>query len=466
MKALIDITPTSEQLPIIASAGNGVTIIRGAAGSGKTTTALLILKQLSTMWNNRKKRKEDETPVNILVLTFNRTLRGYILQLAEEHIPQELNISIKVSTFSKWAVKTLGVTNILQQKEKEKLIRKLGKSLPLDEDFLINEVEYCLSRFSINSINEYIDTIREGRGNSPKVDKHLRMRLISEVILPYDQYKKESNLLDWNDLAIILSLNPPAEVYDVIIVDETQDFSANQIRAIAHHKAEISTLVFVLDTAQRIYPHAWSWKEVNIEVNSNRSFFLTNNYRNTKNICNLAKPLLAGISIGNDGSLPNLDSCAHDGRKPEVLIGRYLDQCEYALRYIKEHVDLLNETVAFIHPKAGGWFSHLQTRLEESDLPYILLTRSQEWPDGNENIALISMHSVKGLEFDHVIILGLNKELTPFMKDEDSDSENFRRLLSMSITRAKKMVILGYKAQDKPPYLDILGTNTYKEIIL
>ena len=78
MKALTDVNPTSEQLPIISNPQHGVTLIRGAAGSGKTTTALLMIKQLSAFWLRRRTRNHDAAPVNILVLTYNRTLRGYL----------------------------------------------------------------------------------------------------------------------------------------------------------------------------------------------------------------------------------------------------------------------------------------------------------------------------------------------------------------------------------------------------
>lgn len=44
MKALIDVRPTAEQLALFSRIQPGVEIIRGAAGSGKTTTALLKLR--------------------------------------------------------------------------------------------------------------------------------------------------------------------------------------------------------------------------------------------------------------------------------------------------------------------------------------------------------------------------------------------------------------------------------------
>jgi DNA helicase IV len=86
MKTLPKIVPTREQLLLISDPRPGVTVIRGAAGSGKTTTALLMLKLQSKFWLDRKKRQNLEGDVNILVLTFNRTLRGYIENLAKVEI--------------------------------------------------------------------------------------------------------------------------------------------------------------------------------------------------------------------------------------------------------------------------------------------------------------------------------------------------------------------------------------------
>ena len=101
MKALVDIAPSAEQLPIISNPQNGVTLIRGAAGSGKTTTALLMLKQLSSFWLRHRERNNNFDPVQILVLSFNSTLRGYINHLAERQVASHTQAIIDIVTFGK-----------------------------------------------------------------------------------------------------------------------------------------------------------------------------------------------------------------------------------------------------------------------------------------------------------------------------------------------------------------------------
>ena len=106
------------------------------------------------------------------------------------------------------------------------------------------------------------------------MDHNLRLKLLNEVIKPYNENKKAQGLKDWNDIALELVQNPVAKKYDIVIVDETQDFSANQMRAITMHLAELSTTVLVIDSAQKIYPRGFMWNEVDITINSNRSFRL------------------------------------------------------------------------------------------------------------------------------------------------------------------------------------------------
>jgi superfamily I DNA/RNA helicase len=95
-------------------------------------------------------------------------------------------------------------------------------------------------------------------------------------------------------------------------------------------------------------------------------------------------------------------------------------------------------------------------------LEFAEITRTTDWPGGEENIALCTMHSAKGLEFDHVIILGLNAQVTPHGGEEgDAELDNLRRLLAMAVGRARTSLIMGYKPQDASSLVGVLNPETY-----
>jgi DNA helicase IV len=195
MKALTDVKPTSEQLPIISNPQNGVTLIRGAAGSGKTTTALLMLKQLSEFWIRHRERNDDNNPVKILILTYNRTLRGYIAHLAKRQIDAHEKVQLRVTTFGKWAVYLLGNKGIIETNEQKKIIADYANKLSEgNKPFLYDEVDYCIGRFSPENLNDYLKTKRDGRGIAPRMERAMREQLLNDVIIPYNEYKKKKGL--------------------------------------------------------------------------------------------------------------------------------------------------------------------------------------------------------------------------------------------------------------------------------
>jgi superfamily I DNA/RNA helicase len=147
VRTLPSIRPTPEQLPLIQNTRPGVSVIRGAAGSGKTTTALLRLRQLAATWLARRQRIDSRNPVRILVITYNRTLRGYISALASEQLRGRSHLELTVSTFSKWATEILPTARLLNQAKRIGKLKSLCRGLPLPTEFLLDEVDYLSGRF-------------------------------------------------------------------------------------------------------------------------------------------------------------------------------------------------------------------------------------------------------------------------------------------------------------------------------
>ncbi|HHJ1707520.1 TPA: AAA family ATPase, partial [Pseudomonas aeruginosa] len=262
MKALIDVIPTAEQLALFSRVSPGVEVIRGAAGSGKTTTALLKLRACVGFYLSRARRQVNPKPVRVLVLTYNRTLRGYISELAEQQLP-DTGISLEISTFNKWARRLTDADNILDFEQTERLLRQNLAKTRLDVEFGMEEALYVLGRFETDQLDDYLSTRREGRGNTPRMERPARQILLDEVIRPYIDHKRTRGLVDWNDLACTIASHD-YEQCDVVVVDETQDFSANEIRALLRQCSPEASVTFVLDSAQRIYTRNFNWGEVGV----------------------------------------------------------------------------------------------------------------------------------------------------------------------------------------------------------
>jgi superfamily I DNA/RNA helicase len=333
----------------------------------------------------------------------------------------------------------------------------------LPDDFLIDEVEYLLGRFPANELDRYITERRGGRGTSPRVERPTRERLLEELVRPYAEEKQRRGWRDWNDIATQAAATTDSNTphWDVVIVDEAQDFSANQIRAIHQHLADDHTTTFVMDATQRIYPRYFTWTEAGVNLTAIHP--LAANHRNTRQIAALARGLVEGLPKDDDGALPNFQSCTRDGELPVILRGRFSNQVSYAIHKIRRSIDLTSESVAFLHPKGGGWFDYLRGELSTEGIDWCELTRANEWPTGSENVALSTIHSAKGLEFDHVFLLGLNRQVTPHGSgDGDGTLESLRRLLAMAVGRARKTVTLGYKITDPSTLVGYIDPHTYR----
>ncbi len=464
MRALIDIDPSPEQLKILSDAGPGIRLIRGAAGSGKTTAALLRLRQLCGSRLARRDRLGIEEPVRVLVLTFNQTLRGYVSELAKEQVMGSDALRLTIDTFGHWALHLVGQRNVLSGKAWRNRIQALlrrAETAGRNLEYFTDEVEYANGRFLPNRREEYLRATRSGRGRAPAVPQRIRHRLLTDVIEPFEEQKADLGESDWNDIAIEAAVTH-GRGYDVVVVDEAQDLSANQVRANLAHLNEGHSTTFIMDAVQRIYPQGFQWREVGMDMRPQMVFALTRNHRNSREIARFAASLVQDLPAEEDGLIPDENACERSGLLPRMVEGNYAAQLNYMLTEVQEAIDS-DQTIAILQPRGGGWFRHARAMLHQRGIDYCELTRQREWPTGPELVALSTIHSAKGLEFDHVLLPGLSREVTPH-GDEHGDGtlDSLRRLVAMGIGRARRSVLVGYKPGEGSTLIEMFDPETYE----
>jgi superfamily I DNA/RNA helicase len=440
-------------------------LIRGAAGSGKTSTALTALRA-STGSVVNVLRNADQLPAKVLVLTYNNSLKGYVSTVARDELSDlAADVQLYVETFDKWAHRSLGWAG-LDIREAENKLLQLAAPFPRDRTFVLDEVRYVLGRFSEAELGQYPSCQRTGRGNSPAMPALVRQRLLDEVIKPYIEWKTSSGVRDFTDLANAMALADPEVTYDVIVVDEAQDLSAIQLRCVARHSAPDAAITIVTDTAQRIYPRGTVWAETGLPVTANRSFRLTQNYRNTREIASLAASVANGLLVDDDGSIPNPTLCTRSGEKPTFIWGTFPEQAEWVVGKLKA-IDLEQETVGFLHLKGGGWFDCLRSTLTDNGLDFCELQGVGTWPEHGSNIGISTFHSAKGLEFDHVFMIGLTQQNASYGEGDDDDRLlSLRRLVTMGIGRARNSLVVGMERGDELRLLDDIDRSLIDEIEL
>jgi superfamily I DNA/RNA helicase len=349
MRALLNHTPTPEQLPIIRDASPGTTLICGAAGSGKTSTAVWRLKFVVNYWGARVKDGHIAGPVRVLVLTYNRTLRGYISELAKDQVKGD-QVRMQVATFGHWAWELLGKPEVMQEIVRRRIIEKLANGFEWQPKFTMDEVTYVLGRYMPEDIERYLSEPRLGRG-APRLNAILKRKVFDDIISPYIELK-ERQLPDWQDLAAQLARERHTDPYHVIVVDETQDFSANQIRALMNHTADGSTVTFVLDALQKIYPHRFLWPEIPLVIGHRHT--LRQNHRNTREVAAFCEALLEGLDLPDDGTLPDFESCTRRGPKPRLVPGRFNRQMDVVIAALKKNLKQ-GESNVILHSLGGNW---------------------------------------------------------------------------------------------------------------
>ena len=245
--------------------------------------------------------------------------------------------------------------------------------------------------------------------------------------------------------------NKPRLPYRAVVVDEAQDFHAEEWRLIrAIVPSGPNDLFLVGDAHQRIYGRRITLRSCGINIQG-RSANLRINYRTTEQIRAWAMAMLSGVEVDDldgekvfergyrsllSGPAPEICHCASRGDEQQVL----KDKLKELLKHRRpEDICLVARTNKMLR-------GEYQQVLKDLNVTYTLLDKTGE----GKGVRLASMHRVKGLEFPVMILAGINSNTMPLrLPSLDADpiaraehEERERSLLFVAATRARDRLIV------------------------
>lgn len=177
------------------------------------------------------------------------------------------------------------------------------------------------------------------------------------------------------------------------------------------------------------------------------------NYRNTKEILTLAYlfakdyidpkktdddliPIIKPESAGTTGPIPMILNFENSENEINYII-------ECIQQWKKQGIELKDIAVVY---RVNWQGNKIQNKLNSLNIPNTLLAdniKKKAYSPASEKITLLTMHSSKGLEFQNVILIGIDK-----IKHEHISLEDEARLLYVGMTRAMIRLIITFSEKN------------------
>ena len=292
--------------------------------------------------------------------------------------------------------------------------------------------------------------------------------LCSRIVGEEVAYEKED--ADYYELVVREAAERAADCgirYDAVLVDEGQDFSDDMLRAVMGVLDPASdSLMIALDEGQSIYARKRSWKSLGIEAKG-RMHKLPCVYRSTEEIAGLAERFLgkAREKAGSDQHelAPNI--CGFHGPKPEFLQQPdYATACASVAKRVRELLDAG-------HPAAEIAVLYARSRTAQGeDLPRLIISSleaqgilanwasedyraKRDYDVSTQRVTVSTIHSVKGLDYAFVFLLGLD-----LLKGGGMMEIQNIMLAYVGVTRARYMLFIATTSG-----LDMIGMRGLNE---
>ncbi|MBI2940219.1 MAG: AAA family ATPase [Chloroflexi bacterium] len=450
---------TNEQRWLVETQARGLLLIKGGAGTGKTAVAVHRVAHLA-----RQVQLIDPRPV--LYLCYNRVLAHAAQSLLTHLYGSPMLDNVEVRTVHHWCDLYLAepaVSNHLDEPACQQLFYRCRSSLliaapdalaPLKEmhpDHVFDEITHVLKGCALASADEYVAFNRRGRGFSLR---EVERRAIWALFKRFERWQRDHHAYQFADLPLLalrkLATDSSFRPYRAVVLDEAQDCSPAMLR-LARQLAggPDGQLTVLADPAQDIYESGFIWAQRELRPHGGDTRWLDRNFRNTREIYELARPLVEGIE-GIQEDLTRLKPPERTGPRPTLLVFQTpLEEIAEVCRRVAAEVQQRPPQHVAVLASYRAWLAECSRCLIQERVPHRVIVDTKQANLAEPTVKLVTIHSAKGLDFPVVYLASLTRR--GFFGPARGDSPAARRLLYVAMTRASEHLVLSTVLDDEHP---------------
>ncbi len=446
------------QRRIVTAQFNGPARVLGGAGTGKTVVAMHRAKHLVTQVFTGD---EDR----ILFTTFTVNLARDIQDSLQKLVPPAAMRRIEVVHLDKWIadfLKSQGYDYRIEYWDMndsplsdlwESALADKPEQVGLPRAFFREEWDFVVQPAGCASFEDYRDAPRVGRGVRLSRQQRKAIWPVFEEYRNRLEAKRIREPVDaMRDVVELLKNIKGRSRYRAVIVDEAQDMATVAFQVLRALVAEEPNDLFIVgDGHQRIYRRKVSLAKAGVKI-TGRSKKLYINYRTTDEIRRYAVALLQGVPVDDldDGTDSNAKykSLMH-GEPPTIeRCGSFAKEVQTIAKFVKAADDPKSTCLVTRTHKDLDLYD---AALKEQGIATYRIRRSVPEDRNEPGLRLATMHRVKGLEFDRMIIAGVNEGTVPLLVgDAESDDRGVREeaelreraLFYVASTRARRELLI------------------------
>jgi mRNA-degrading endonuclease RelE of RelBE toxin-antitoxin system len=450
------------QSKLVTSNYKGTIKVSGSAGTGKTIAAIHRLKHLC-----------ENIDARVLFTTYTKALMENLADsVTKMGIPSQ---RYALSNIDKVLMEVASVYNVLpngfhvldytgDEHSKSLWSEVLEHEVSeFDEDFLYTEYIDVIVYNNNKTVRDYLVQARIGRAKALSRKQRIEVWNLKEKYEALKQQRRAVDRLElFNMTANYLNENN-IHPYTNVIADEFQDFSNPELRFLRALVAEgLNDLFLTGDPFQRIYSgRKINFSNVGINVRGKKSVKLKVNYRTTEEIKRIAVAVVKGQKYDDlDGGEENNKgyiSLVHGERPTYKMVGGIQEEMQLVFQYLKSCEESgIQPYEVCIAARTRTLYKAVQDEFHRLKLKYN--ERKNGSKIGHEDgISLCTLHSLKGLEYRVMILIGVDEKSMPsqatssqpFVSMDAAERKDYlagiRSLLYVAITRARQAVfIIGY----------------------